>query len=263
MVGQGEDVSNILIDQHRLLTKTVVNFTPPSLLNAGGGAHGQDRKRGEDAVQRDLYALISEARPQLLDRIGSQFGLRNIDTYITTRNKEKIHLLWENIDPSGSRLKELHNRYRNPRTGRPWRQAPSAKGEWKSRIVVTAGTRAAYVKEAQSHVGRWKAKWALAAVRLGWDKCPGWISRHFGQDGAVFSADLKNPGEPFILFGCIGPNARKNIDSIKAAVQTRTKAMALRAQLVCSAYAKDVAAGMKPKPHAKEFADETEGEEVS
>jgi len=182
MLGQGKDIANLLKDQHRLLTKTIVNFTPP--LPARGA-----QQTGKDAVKRDLYALISEAAPPLLDRVGSKYGLHDIDAWRTSKTKGRQHLLWENIDPTGANLPALHNQFRNPRTGRPYPVPRPAENEWRSRIVVPIGTREGYVAQIQAHVGRWKARWAFAAAQLG-AKFPSWISRHFGQPGGVFTANL-------------------------------------------------------------------------
>src|SRR6266550_3819306 len=117
LLGQGKDVSTILVDEQRLLTRTIVNFTPPLPAK-------QARQRGELAVQKDLNSLISEARPELIDSIRSKYGLKDIDTYRTTPGG-RLHILWENLNPSGSNLAELHNSYRYPGTGRPQRMKGS------------------------------------------------------------------------------------------------------------------------------------------
>src|SRR5947207_7817995 len=87
LIGQGKDVSTILKDEQRLLTRTIVNFTPPIPAK-------QARQRGELAVQKDLFSLISEADTRLIDRIGSKYGLKDIDAWRTTPGG-KQHLIWE------------------------------------------------------------------------------------------------------------------------------------------------------------------------
>ncbi len=243
LVGDGKDVQNLLVDEHRKLTRTIVNFTPP--IPASGA-----RQFGELAVKKDLYSLISEAEPALIDRIGSKYGLKDIDTW-TASPGGKVHVLWENLNPSGSNLADLHNWYRNASTGRPGRRR-SRLGEWRSRIVVEKGIREPYVNLVQSHVGRWKAKWAYAAAQLG-DKYPAWISRHFTHvaSKSKFEMNLDDKNKVFIAFGGRGPNFARDMDKINAAIKVRVKAILDRVKLILSGYSKDVAQGIRPKAKTK------------
>jgi len=144
-----------------------------------------------------------------VDKIGSKYGLTNIDAWGKDKDGNKLHYQWDNLVISPSNLPALHNQFRGPE-GRPYR-VKTRKGEWKSRIVVEKGQRAEYIKLVQSHVGRWKAKWAYAAWRLG-DEFPAWIARHFDYVSrkAPFTAKLEGPNQ-FIEFGSSGVNFRKDI----------------------------------------------------
>ncbi len=113
LIGQGKDVSTLLKDEHKRLTRTIINFTPP--IPATGA-----KQRGELAVKKDLYSLISEAGPELIDRVGSKHGLQNIDDW-TSGVGGKTHILWDHLDPNGTNLTELHNLYRDSGTGKPQR----------------------------------------------------------------------------------------------------------------------------------------------
>ena len=250
LIGQDKDVSRILVDEQRLLTRTIVNFTPPI-------PSKQARQRGELAVQKDLFSLISEADPRLIDRVGAKYGLKDIDTWRTTPGGRQ-HLLWENLNPSGSNLDALHNSYRYPGTGRPKRMKGSNPAEWRARIVVAKGVRQLYVDKVKSHVGRWKAKWAYAAAKLG-DKYPNWISRHFSyvSSNTVFQSDLQNEN-PFILFGGRGSNFAQNKAQIQGAVRFRVQTILKRIKLVVSGYAKDVAQGIRVQTQAHKHKAEAE-----
>ncbi len=248
LVGDGKDVQNLLVDEHRRLTRTIVNFTAPT---PASGA----RQIGELAVKKDLYSLISEAKPELINQIEAKYGLQNIDTY-TASPGGKVHVMWDNLSPSGSNLAELHNRYRSPATGRPQRRK-SVTGEWRSRIVVGKGMREPYVKLVQSHVGRWKAKWAFAAAQLG-DKYPAWISRHFSHvaNKAHFAVNLGSKNVSAIAFGGRGPNFARDKAKIKGALDFRIKTMMKRVALIVSGYNKQQAAGMRASAQAHKTSSE-------
>ncbi len=255
LIGQGQDISTILVDEQRLLTRTIVNFTPPIPAK-------QARQRGELAVQKDLYSLINEADARTIDRIGSKYGLKDIDTWRTTPGGRQ-HIIWENLNPNGSNLADLHNSYRYPGTGRPKRMKGLSPTEWHARIVVEKGVRQSYVDKVKSHVGRWKAKWAYAAAQLGDNKYPQWITRHFGYvaSHSFFQADLASE-TPFILFGGRGPNFSQDKAKIQGAVAFRVRTILKRIQIVVSRYAKNVADGVriqtqahKHKPEAEETVD--------
>lgn len=247
MIGNGEDVSKLLQQEHKLLTRTIVNFTPP--LPATGA-----KQIGEKAVKRDLHSLISEAPADLIDEIGSEHGLTNIDTYRTLKVKN-VHLLWDRIVPNPQMLPEIHNRYRNKR-GRIPIVPGFGGGVWRSRVVVEKGQREPYVKQVQSHVGRWKAKWAFAAAQLG-DKYPSWIARHFGDiaSKARFQHQLKGV-TPFILFGGSGPNFAQNKSKINAAVKFRVMVLKRRIKLVISNYAKQIANNIRVSSQAHKIGNE-------
>src|SRR6266496_2484547 len=90
LIGQGKDVSKILVDEQRMLTRTIVNFTPPI-------PSKQAKQRGELAVQKDLHSLISEADPRLINRIESKYGLKNIDTWRTVSGSRQHVIIFESV----------------------------------------------------------------------------------------------------------------------------------------------------------------------
>jgi hypothetical protein len=237
LIGQGKDVSTILQDEHRRLTRTIVNFTPPI---PSKGA----QTIGEKAVRNDLKALISEAGPGLIDSIGAQYGLKDIDAWRTQKGGKTMRLLWDNLALNPAMLPELHNQYRN-HLGRIPKMPNLGSGVWSSRIVVEKGRRDTYIAQVQSHVGRWKAKWAYGAAQLG-DRYPAWITRHFGHiaSKATFRPELTGD-KPTITFGGSGPNFAQDKGKIQGAIKFRVKAITNRIKIVASGYAKEVAQGVR------------------
>src|SRR6266496_3914455 len=125
MLGRGQDITNLLIDEQRRLARAIVNVCPPG---PGSGA----KKVGEFAVEHDIHRLVSEASPALIDKIGSKYGVSNIQAQIFTKQGEPILLEWAHLDPSGARLAEYHRLYLNER-GRIPKQPSSGRGRWVAR----------------------------------------------------------------------------------------------------------------------------------
>jgi hypothetical protein len=253
MLGHGQDAINLLRDESKLLSRTITNFVPPPR------AAGNPRQVGEHAVEVSLKNLISEATPNLIDEVGSKFGVRDITTaWVTEQNKEHLNLQWANLDPTGSRLPELHKAFRDRRTGRTPMEKP-LKGIWKSRVVVPLGTRAPYLKQVKARVGRMKATWALIGSKLG-DTFPQWISRHFGSVAQYAVADishLNDSEKPYVIFGSRAPGNSRLRPAIRDALRFRIRAMAKKTKLIISGYNKNVAAGIKAEAQAHKIARET------
>src|SRR5947207_3084883 len=106
MLGSGKDVTNLLVDEQRRLARAIVNVCPPG---PGSGA----KKIGELAIEHDVHRLVSEASPELIDHIGSKYGVSNIRAKIFTKKRETMLLQWEHMDPTGARLAEYHRLYLN------------------------------------------------------------------------------------------------------------------------------------------------------
>lgn len=242
LVGAGQDASNLVRDETRRLCKTITNFTPP--LKGSGNA----KQTGEHAIEREFKSLFSEATPLLIDEVGSKFGVHDIRTaFVTEQNGTRLNLRWDNLDPTGNRMEDYHEKYQ--KNGK----VPLVKNVnntvWAARVVVPVGSRDPFIKKIQQRVGRWKASFALAGAKLG-DKYPSWISRHFGSLSDISVADisgLSNKENPVVLFGSRAPGNNKIRASIQAAVNARARAMVKRVKLILSGYAKDVANGIRPR----------------
>jgi hypothetical protein len=253
----GTDARELVQDESRRLIRTIANITPPG---KGGGV----RRLGEQAVERQLSNLFSEARPPLIDEIGSKYGIKDISTaYIVEKTGERLQLDWKQLDPTGDRMEQIHKANRDA-SGRVKLIRQNNKAVWSSRAVVPAGTRAQYIAKVKLRVGRAKAKWASIGAKLG-DNFPNWISRHFGNVGNDSKANLSgltDKEKPSITFGTVdGTNARIR-SLVKAALDVRVKAMLNRTRLVLSGYKQDVARSIRPRAHAKETATVSQQEGV-
>jgi hypothetical protein len=242
-----KDPMEVFKDEMRLLNRTIVNFIPPSRERGGKGAA---RAVGEAAVERQLKNLISEADPELIDTIGSQYGIRNINAYITKDDGSKLELRWENLDPTGSRLPEYHARYRN-RAGR----IPNRKktlGKWASRVVVPWGVRKPYIEKKKGLVGFWKATWAASTAAALGDTFPAWISRHYGRVAglSVCKADFSNPDKFSFTFGSRRTGNYRFSDRIRDAVAFRSKTISRRIKLILSEYNKETWQNMRRRTQA-------------
>jgi hypothetical protein len=252
MIGKGMDAVNLLRDEAKLLTRTIVNFVPPPR------AAGNPRQIGEHAVEVSLKNLISEATPNLIDEVGSKIGPHDITTaWLTETDKQRLNLQWANLDPNGTRLPELHKSYRDARTGRTASEKP-VNGVWKARIIVPLGARAPYIAKVKARVGRMKATWALIGSKLG-DSFPQWISRHFGSASQYSVADithLNDVEKPYIIFGSRAPGNNRLRPAIRDALRFRIRAMAKKTKLILSNYSKAVASGIKAEAAAHKIARE-------
>lgn len=236
--GQPADLSDIVRDETRRLAEAIVRITPP-----------KSRKLGMDRIEKDLKSIFSEADIETIDEIGSEHGLTNIDTWIG--KKEKIHLKWGRIDPTGARIKENHRE--SMKTGRVLgRVLKEKEGIWRAKYIIPRGMRSPYVKQVQKHVGRWKATWAKVAVDLG-SKVVSWIGDHIAGNPKAISdtKGLMDGSFPKVTFGSRAPGVRRQEALIKDALRIRQEAIRKRIKIILSGYAKDVWHGVRAQSRAK------------
>jgi len=222
----GADARAVLQDQAKRLARQITNFMPP--LNTG--KKGSAKATGEAAVEMDLKNLITEATPNLIDEIGSRFGVTDIRTaYLTEHGGEQINLQWDHLDPTGSRLHEYHEQARDDEGRVPFVARPDT-GIWSARVVAPVGTRQPEIDRTKADVGIAKASWALTGARLG-DSYPAWINRHFGRVAKMSRLDqskLNDPEQPSITFGSSAPGIGRFKRQINQAVVKRARAMVTR-----------------------------------
>ena len=210
------------------------------------------RQQGEAAVEREIKSLFREASQTLIDDIGAEHGIRNIDTFITKKDGSKLRLKWDRIDPTGSRIPELHRQYRNKRGHVPKDNTRGGRDTWRARVIVPFGATASYIREMKQHVGRWKASWAQTAMRLGANDIPAWLKRHMPSPKSLLdTSSLSNDGATSITFGSRAPGIESQRSFIGDAVRARTEAIRKRISLIVNGYSRDLVNGMRISNKAK------------
>ena len=236
MLGQGKDVSRMLLDEGVLLNKRIVSFVPPIKANGRG-----PKAAGEMAVHRDVNRVFQEASPALIATIAKRCGTSNVNTWVTNKDGTKENLQWANVDASASRMDSLHQSFRNPRTGQVSKNKSALEHVWKARVIVPTGSIAPYEAKVKARVGRARASMAYFGARNG-AKFPAWITRHFGSVSDVAIADTQNlmdPRFPRLAFGSRAPGINRVEDRIQGAVKSRINAISTKIKLMLNGYKKD------------------------
>jgi hypothetical protein len=230
--GQGADVSTIFEDESRLFLKQVIRLTPP-----------KTRQQGEAAVARDLMKIFTPVNEEMLNLIGSEHGVSNIDAWIASADGTPKHLNWRKIDPTGDGMAAFHNRNRDSR-GRTYSlKRQKEQGTWYAPYVVSFEDMARYRDKIKSHVGRRKAAWAKSFTALG-----GKVSSWFDPDKKGLRGEFHNstnPQHPSITMINRAPGIGQDLHFIRGAVRVRQQAIMRRIRLVVSGYSKDVAQGIR------------------
>jgi len=236
LIGAGNetDAKNLVRDESRRLVQQIMRFTPP-----------KDRRQGEQAIERELGSLFSEAAPMTIDEIGSKHGLRQIDAFLTKKDGTKLPIHWDNLDPMGQNMQRYHHHYQNRRGRVPINVSGNTLGDWRARVVIPIGSKQAYIDKIKKRVGRWKASWAKLATELGLS-VPSWISGHLPSPHAIGDiSGLNDSAFPVITLGSRAPGVGSQADKVRAALRVRSVAMVRRAALIVSGYNKDLARGMR------------------
>jgi hypothetical protein len=247
LTASGGDASNIMAEETGRLALQIMRFTPP-----------MNEAQGKAAVEKQIKSLFSEAHADLIAIEVKRHGTRGIDDYITGKDGKKIHLLWGTVDPTGDRMREIHLRTIDRRTGHIPKMITGDKGTWLARAVVPQGKRGPYIAKIQAHIGRWKATWAQVASELGIRAgIPGFVKRHLPSQKAIFDASgLQNTDGPSITFGSSAPGAAREAARIRDAINERVKKIKRRINLAVSGYNQAVAQGMKLRAKQRSYNDE-------
>lgn len=231
--GRAGDAATIFLDESRRFAEMAVRVTPP-----------KNRAQGEAAVARDLDRIFSYADEELLNVIGSAHGTRNIDAWFESKDKKKIHVKWNRVDPTGAGMKDFHLANLNARGHtRNLKHDLAEDGVWTSPYMVAKQDYIRYRDAVQSRVGRRKAAWGKSVVKLS-GRLAAWINRHLGiaKGECVISYDKNNPGS-LMVNGSVGIEDDERL--IRDVVRIRSDQVGRRCRLVLSGYSKDVATGMK------------------
>ena len=239
--GQKGDAATLVEDECRRFLKQTVKFTP-----------SKSAPQGRKAVRRDITRAM---RP--LAASGDEESSVASPDLMFTRNKklhDRFQLLVNRKD-----IQALNAILKNqPGNWKKWRVHPfNRELHRKSRVgrgrvailrrdfVLGAKEWNQYVRHEEAKVGRKKAAWGESYVLHG-GKVSSFISRHFPTPKAIHMSALVGE-QPSIAVGSAAPDVKTESSKIQGALRARREAIIKRTKLVLSGYAKDVAAGMRPK----------------
>jgi hypothetical protein len=174
-------VEKALKMQGRLLTKQIIDFTPPNTLAQGRKAIASDVRKTtklltpKEFISEKIKKLVSKKKRETLTKVFSRF--------------RKGKLKGSKVEPFGKQHEAQHQRSRD-RRGR-------AKSPDKFQVsTLTAAPVNAYTKRIQEKVGMAKGGWARAYARLG-GKPADWYARHSNQGFFVDQSGHRD--RPYIL----------------------------------------------------------------
>lgn len=126
-----------------------------------------------------------------------------------------------------------------------------------NRIMVKRGVFKEFVAFMIGHIGRMKASFFMTAKKIEPSLvAPQWIEKHItgGKNPKNITdlSGLENLESPSVTFGSNAIGIGKFEGVIQSSVKIREYKVAARLRLVLSGYSKDVAAGIRPRKHAKE-----------
>jgi hypothetical protein len=129
-------------------------------------------------IKARLEQLASENRWDVVETIFRNIGFLNS---------------WGDMEYVGAGLRQIHQRNRNPRTGRTVRKASKL-------FFAEAGTLQSYIAEIQRRVGMSKGGWAAAAAEINTSsrtgRFPAWVTRHQANGSATDNTN--NLNEPTV-----------------------------------------------------------------
>lgn len=232
LLGAGKDASNVVRDEGRRLTRTIVNFIPPIKSRFGNA-----KQSGEAAISRELSNLFSEAQPELIQRVTKDHGASNVHSFITDKNGGKTEILWDNVI-TPDQMPAFHKKNQNNRGKVPL--VRNGFPVWTARVIVPQGTLKPYIKAVQKNVGYGKGSMAKAGIAMG-DKYPAWIADKTGNNpnAIVDVSMLADVSKPSVTFGTRTPGINRLGPRIQAAVKMRARAVGRRIKLLIEGYKGD------------------------
>lgn len=247
--GMENEVQYLVRDEGKRLVTICVRLTPP--FGRGGTAAGA-KEAGEQAISREISSIMSQAEPDTIYEIGHRYGYTAIDTFWTERDGTRLHVKWDLLNPSGSKMAQVHKANRSTRGKiKPMKRAP---GVWAAKIVVEKGNLVPYIRAIQAKVGKWKASIGYALPFLG-QNVPNWIRRHFGEVSDISILDLsriQDPKHPEFVFGTrapgVGEPAYNYPAQVHHAVEVRIKALATRCRMILRRHGNEISNGWRPLP---------------
>lgn len=216
-------MADVIRQQVKLLIRDVAKMTPPFGTSPVMEAYNIQRKIGMAAVERDVRRAFRGPddllkNPLVKNNPKLEVRLRR---YIATGDWPKIEKIARDFGFNIPVLREpdeqLFDRNRD-RRGRYRRNTPLA-------IVTSKRALEAFIKLKQSHVGKAKSGWEVAASRAG-VKLPNWITKHSGQGLYIDRLDARH--SPSVTVGNLVDfiqNSGQELRIMKRGVDNRIRNM--------------------------------------
>lgn len=190
--------------QAQLATELCMRLTPPFAGQNAAGDNLTAKKMGENAVARDINAIVKgrdvEYLSFLVDLTGTTTQVQR-----TLRTKQGVPYVIDvdYIDQTGAGIRDFHHSKRDSR-GRVLIATSKSNdnqiGRWKARnrLWAPAPEVKRYIRRKQDHVGWAKAGWLRAYRGLGGTRVSDWVARHGYMMGSLVNATGPENPNPYI-----------------------------------------------------------------
>jgi hypothetical protein len=179
-------LGEVVKQQAGILVGHVIALTPPGgrggqALTDRGGIALEAKKRGESSIAADIAKLFPTSK--LPTEALLSMTAAGMEFKTGKGHKDIVRDVAESI----GELRILHQRARNPQTGR------TRKGKGAAMAVTRKNILQQYIRQEIAKVGKLNAGWINAATELktAGRAVPNWIKRHGAKDGG---ADIQNTG---------------------------------------------------------------------
>lgn len=233
----GKEAAKVVRDEARLFVQDVIKHTPPFGPTPSTETYNEQRRIGENAVERDIkrtYQGLEELKlfkggdEKLLDRLRKLARQRRVEDLKDTlrdlgiKNPE----VFIEVDPN-------YHAGKRDRRGR----VRSGKGRATTNraIVLKETTLRRYIREKKAHVGKAKAGWVTAAQGLG-ISLPKWITRH-SQPGQFIDKthDARQPSVTVANLVSWIQDTGADLRIINRALENRVRVMKIKLEKILEA----------------------------
>ncbi len=240
LIAQGRvaDAGTIIEDQSRLFARQMVVTTPPYGLGTAS------KKKGEHAVEGDLNKIFTGVQEEMLNTIGSEHGVSDIDAWIESSGRP-LHLQWKRIDPTGQGMKAFHYAQKNARGRTRKGKYRMAADAWFAPYVVSKEDLKAYMDKMMARVGRRKASWAVSWMQLG-GSVQRWIRRHIEGGGVKGRCVERLTGNfPQVTMASSAAGISGDAHIVESALKIRRQAIGRQIRGILSGYSQDWKNGLR------------------
>ncbi len=220
--------------QAQLLSELCMRLTPPFPGQTSAGADASAKKMGENAVARDINAVIKGREYAYLafvvDLTGSHESVQR-----TLRTKAGVPYVIDvdYIDTTGMQIGAFHKSKRDSRGRVLFATSKSQDnqiGRWRARnrLWAPAPEVKRYIKRKQQNVGWARAGWLRGYIGLGGKRFPDWVGRHGMGHGSLVNATGPENPRPFVEVNNLTDWGKKNNTAdrvVQKAIGSRARAM--------------------------------------